>query len=121
MPVRFWAFPRIEKIPAVTDSRYKLKALKGVKPIPAGSPTDPLDSLHHPAEEDLSVPSKNVSLNYKIVLFLKLCQKSFDIMVTGFSFSVAKLKNLSMCILNLLKNMQNFGLIQFCWLNPMDI
>jgi len=74
-----------------------------------------------PDEEDLSVPIKNVLLNYKIVLFSKLCQKFFDIMVTGFSFLVAKLKNLSMCILNLLKNMQNFGLIQFCWLNPMDI
>ena len=80
-----------------------------------------MTSLNHHAEEDLSVPSKNVSLNYKIVLFCKVCQKFFDIMVTGFSFSVVKLKSLSMCILNLLKNMRNFGLIQFCWLNPMDI
>ena len=84
-------------------------------------PTSPLTSLNHHAEEDLSVPSKNVSLNYKIVLFCKVCQKFFDFMVTGFSFSVVKLKSLSMCILNLLKNMRNFGLIQFCWLNPMDI
>ena len=74
-----------------------------------------------PAEADLSVPNKNVSLNYKFVLFSKVCQRFFDIMVTGFSFSAVKLKSLSMCILNLLKNMRNFVLIQFCWLNPMDI
>ena len=87
----------------------------------SGAPTDPLALLNQHAEEDLRVPGKNDSLNYKIVLFCKVCQNFFDIMVTGFSFSVVKLKNLSMCILNLLKNMRNFGLIQFCWLNSMDI
>ena len=81
----------------------------------------PFVSLKSLAEEVLSVPIKNVSLNHKIVLFCKVCQKFFDTMVTGFSFSVGKLKSLSMCILNLPKNMRNFGSIQFCWLNPMDI
>jgi len=73
------------------------------------------------AEQVLSVPIKIFSLNYKIVLPYEACQKLFGTMVTGFSFSVGKLKSLSMCILNLLKNMRNFGSIQFCWLNPMDI
>jgi hypothetical protein len=58
-----------------------------------GAPTPPLDSLNHHAEEGLSVPGKNVSLNYKIVLFCKVCQKFFDIMATDFSFSVVKLKS----------------------------